>query len=285
MGEELEKIEKPMKQKTWEVIFEAETPAGKFFDVVLLWCIALSVLAVMLETVGWVKADYGDSLFVAEWVFTGIFTVEYVLRLWVSRKPLRYAFSFFGIVDLLSCLPAYVTLFMTGSAGFGVVRVLRLLRMFRVLKMAHHVRGAEIIMQGLSRSRAKITVFFFAILLFSVIAGTMMYYVEGSMEGTRFTSIPMSVYYSIVSITTVGFGDMVAQTDLGRFITTLLILSGYAVIAVPTGIMTSEFMKGANAPDTTTDACPGCGVHGHLADAKFCRRCGDRLDHSKHHMG
>ena len=175
MGEENENVDVPFKQKVWEVIFEAETPTGKFFDVALLWCIALSVLAVMLETVDWVKIEYGGLLYTVEWIFTGIFTVEYLLRLWTSRKPIRYAFSFFGVVDLLSCLPAYVTLFLTGSAGFGVVRVLRLLRMFRVLKMAHHVRGAEIILHGLSRSRAKITVFFFSILLFSVIAGTIMY--------------------------------------------------------------------------------------------------------------
>lgn len=281
MGEGIESDERSFKQKVWEVIFEAETPTGKIFDILLLWCISLSVLAVMLETVDWVAKDYGRILYMAEWFFTGIFTVEYVLRLWTSRRPLRYAFSFFGIVDLLSCLPAYATLFLTGSAGFGVIRVLRLLRMFRVLKMAHHVRGAEVIMRGLARSRAKITVFFFSILLFSVIAGTIMYYIEGGIEGTSFTSIPMSIYYAIVSITTVGYGDVVVQTSLGVFMTTVMILAGYAVIAVPTGIVTSEFMRGENAPDETTDACPSCGVHGHLADAKYCRRCGDRLEHGE----
>lgn len=273
-----EMTRKTLKQKIRKIIFEAETPAGRAFDIALLWCIGLSVLVVMLETVQGLDAKYSHVLFILEWCFTIIFTVEYILRLWCSRKGIKYAVSFFGIVDLLSCLPAYVVLFFGASSAFGIVRALRLLRMFRILKMVHHVRGAEVILHGLARSRAKITVFFFALLLLATIAGTLMYFIEGGQPNTDFTSIPKSVYYAIVSITTVGYGDVVAQTELGRFLTTIMILTGYAVIAVPTGIVTREMMKDQAHPDRTTDACPSCGVHGHLPDAAYCRRCGSSMD-------
>ncbi|MGJ8671728.1 ion transporter [Rubritalea sp.] len=265
------------RERTRLIIFEAETPAGKAFDVALLWCIGLSILVVMLETVKGLDAQYSKILLAFEWFFTVIFTIEYLLRIWCSRQPLKYITSFYGIVDLLSCLPAYVVLFFGASSAFGVVRALRLLRMFRILKMVNHVKGAEVILHGLVRSKEKITVFFFAILLMAVIAGTLMYYIEGRQADTQFTSIPRSVYYAIVSITTVGYGDITAQTELGRFLTTIMILTGYAVIAVPTGIVTSEMMK-LQETDKTSDACPGCGVHGHLPDAKFCRRCGSSMN-------
>ena len=269
-----------LKRKVRTIIFEAETPAGKAFDVVLLWCIVLSVFVVMLETVDSVMLRYSSFLLFFEWFFTGVFTLEYALRLWCSKRPSKYAMSFFGIVDLLCCLPAYIILFFGGSSAFGVVRVLRLLRMFRVLKMVNHVHGADVILHGLARSRAKITVFFFAIVLFSTMAGTLMFFIEGGQPGTDFTSIPTSIYYAIVSISTVGYGDVVAQTELGRFFTTIMILAGYAVIAVPTGIVTSEMMKdqSSHMPDRSTDACPSCGVHGHLPDASYCRRCGGDMD-------
>jgi len=265
------------KNKVWEIIFEAETRSGKIFDVVLLWAIFFSVLAVMLETVQSVQADYGLLLNVVEWFFTIFFTVEYITRLWVTRRPLKYATSFFGIIDLLSCIPTYLALFVTGAHGFAVIRILRLLRMFRIFKMVQYVHGAHVITTGLRKSKAKITVFFFAVLLFSVIAGTLMYFVEGSVPGTKFTSIPVSIYYAIVSISTVGYGDITATTDLGRFLTTLMILGGYAVIAVPTGIVSSAMINAENPVDLSTDACPSCGVHGHLADAKYCRKCGEPM--------
>lgn len=271
-------VQESLKKRVRRIIFEAETPAGRAFDIALLWCIGLSVLVVMLETVNTIDVDYTGMLLVLEWVFTGIFTIEYVLRLWCSRKPLKYALSFFGVVDLMSCLPAYIVLFFGASSAFAVVRTLRLLRMFRVLKMVNHVHGAEVILHGLARSKEKMTVFFFAILMLSTIAGTLMYYIEGGQAGTDFTSIPKSIYYAIVSVTTVGYGDVVAQTELGRFVTTLMILTGYAVIAVPTGIVTSELMRGDPVPDRSTDACPSCGVHGHLPDASYCRRCGSTMD-------
>jgi voltage-gated potassium channel len=269
---------KGLKYKIWKVIFEAETPAGKVFDVVLLWAIFFSVLAVMLETVIPFEQQHGQTLDIVEWFFTIFFTIEYLTRLWVTSRPLKYATSFFGIIDLLSCLPAYLTLLFTGTHGFAVIRVLRLLRIFRVLKMVKYVKGAQVIASGLRNSKAKITVFFFAVFVFSVIAGTLMYFVEGNEPYTQFTSIPASIYYAIVSITTVGYGDITVSTDLGRFLTTLMILGGYAIIAVPTGIVSSAMMHAENQPDVTSDACPGCGVNGHLADAEYCRKCGEHLE-------
>jgi|GEM_PF-4671920 len=189
----------PMKERLWRVVFEAETPLGKFFDVILMWSIVLSVAAVMLETVDAVAIEWGGILQAAEWFFTIIFTLEYLLRLYLVRRPLRYATSFFGIVDLLSCLPTYIGIFFAGTHSLLVIRILRLLRMFRVLKMVGHVQGANVILVGLRKSRAKITVFFFSVLLFAVLAGTLMYLVEGREPETRFTSIPMSIYFAVVT--------------------------------------------------------------------------------------
>lgn len=266
-----------LRQTLWEIIFEAETPAGKAFDVALLWAIGLSVIAVMLETVEGVRVRFGDELVLLEWFFTIVFSLEYVLRLWLSRKPLGYTMSFFGIVDLVSCLPMYVALAFTDAHGFAVVRILRLLRMFRVLKMVNHLRGARVIVMGLKEAAPKITVFFATMFLYSTIAGTALYFVETDTPGSDFTSIPISIYYAIVSITTVGYGDITVTTDLGRLITSLMILSGFAVIAVPTGIVAGDISRAEAKVDETTTACPGCGAHGHLHDANYCRRCGHSL--------
>lgn len=268
---------KSFKERLWQIIFEAETPLGKAFDVVLLLAITLSVLAVMLESVASIQMQHGQALMIAEWAFTILFTFEYLLRVFLVRKPVRYMTSFYGIVDLLSCLPSYLGLIVTGTHSLMVIRILRLLRMFRVLKMVSHVRGADTIMRGLLQSRAKISVFFFAVLLFAVLAGTLMYLVESGESDTDFTSIPMSIYYAIVSITTVGYGDMVAATVIGKILTSFFVLTGYAIIAVPTGIVTSELLK-SHFGDPTSDSCPGCGVTGHLPDAKYCRRCGDKIE-------
>lgn len=268
---------KNLRERLWEIIFEAETPAGKAFDVALLWSIGLSVLAVMLETVDAIQARWETELDVAEWIFTIFFSIEYVLRLWLSRKPMRYALSFFGIIDLISCLPLYLALFIADAHAFSVVRILRLLRMFRVLKMVNHIRGARIIIRAMSEAGPKITVFFTSMILYTTLAGTVLYFVESGEPDTDFTSIPVSIYYAIVSVTTVGYGDITVTTDLGRFITSLMILSGFAVIAVPTGIVAADFSKVEAMIDETTDACPGCGVHGHLKDARYCRRCGQSL--------
>jgi len=265
---------RPLRQTLWEIIFEAETPSGKAFDVALLWAIGLSVIAVMLETVSSVKSRFGDELVLLEWFFTVLFSLEYALRLWLSRKPVRYATSFFGIVDLVSCLPMYIALAFTDAHGFAIVRVLRLLRMFRVLKMVNHLRGARVIVLGLKQAAPKITVFLF---LYSTLAGTVLYFVESGTPNSQFTSIPISIYYAIVSITTVGYGDITVTTDLGRFVTSLMILSGFAIIAVPTGIVAVDMSRAEAMVDETTAACPGCGCHGHVQGADFCKKCGHGL--------
>jgi voltage-gated potassium channel len=257
-----------------EIIFEAETPAGRRFDVTLLWLIGLSVVCVMLESVPSIKRDYGRPLLIIEWAFTILFTLEYFLRLSVVRRPLCYARSFYGIIDVLSILPTYLMVFFPGVQALLVIRVLRMLRMFRVFKMVRHVNGAELLMRALYGARAKITVFFTFVLAISLIAGTLMYLIEG--PHGDFTSIPTSVYWAIVTITTLGFGDITPETGMGRFLTSVLALTGYAVIAVPTGILTTELSKLDG--DDTSDACPSCGVHGHLPDARFCRRCGAPMD-------
>lgn len=271
-----EKKEEGLKERLWRIVFEAETPSGKAFDVILLWAIVLSVVAVTLESVDSIRAEHGNALKVAEWFFTILFTIEYLLRIFLVRRPFRYMTSFYGIVDLLSCLPTYLAIFLPGAHSAMVIRILRLLRMFRVLKMVSHVRGGETIMRGLMQSRAKIFVFFFTVFLFSVLAGTLMYLVESGENDTKFTNIPISIYYAIVSITTVGYGDMVAVTAVGKMLTAIYVLTGYAIIAVPTGIVTSELLKNRFG-DPSCEACPGCGAQGHLPDAKFCRKCGHKL--------
>lgn len=264
-------------QKSWRerlriVIFEAETSAGKAFDVVLIIAIVLSVLVVMIESVPELEQRYDDALHAVEWVFTILFTIEYILRLVASHRPTAYARSFFGIVDLLSFLPTYISALVPGAQSLLVIRVLRLLRIFRILKLVRFVKGADVLLRAMISSRAKILVFFTVVTTFVIIAGTIMYLVEGPQNG--FTSIPMSVYWAVVTVTTVGFGDVVPGTPLGRFIASLCMMAGYAIIAVPTGIVTSEILQQG---DRTTDACPACGVHGHLPDAHFCRRCGEKL--------
>lgn len=274
------------KQKLWEVIFEAETPAGKRFDVTLLWLIAISVLVVMLESVESIKVAYGGFFVGLEWVFTILFTIEYFLRLWLVRKPLRYAFSFFGIVDLLSCLPTYLALLLplllpgyevAGVQSLLVIRILRLLRMFRILKMVSHVQGANLLSRSIYASRAKITVFLMAMAIFSAIMGTLAYLFENG-RGGGIDSIPAGIYWAVVTMTTLGYGDVTPVTVLGKFLTVITSLSGFAVIAVPTGIFVSEVANARERVDEYTDACPGCGCNGHLPDARFCRKCGDRMD-------
>jgi len=262
-----------LRQKVWKIIFEAETPRGKAFDVALLVLIALSVLVVMLESVKSIDDVWHNQLYALEWVFTVIFTIEYIVRLWVVRRPVAYAKSFFGVVDLLSCLPMWISLFSPVSQSLLIIRVLRMLRIFRVLKMVRHVQGSQILVRALYASRAKITVFFFAVVTFTVIVGSVMYLIEGGDHG--FTSIPQSIYWAIVTISTLGYGDLVPVTALGKFVTAVCVLAGYAIIAVPTGIISSALSRNSGSSDT--DACPSCGAHGHLDDARYCRKCGGKL--------
>ncbi|QSQ26637.1 ion transporter [Pyxidicoccus parkwayensis] len=257
------------------IVFEADTPAGKAFDVALLWAILFSVIAVMLESVSQVRQQYGAALHVAEWSFTVLFAVEYVLRLIAVRRPLDYARSFFGLVDLIALLPSFLSVLFPGAQTLLVVRVLRLLRVFRVLKLGHLLGQAEVLLTALRASRAKITVFLGVVLSIDVIMGAIMYMVEGEAHG--FDSIPRSMYWAIVTMTTVGFGDITPKTVPGQFIASVLMVMGYGIIAVPTGIVSVE-LAAASRLRLDTQACPGCGAQGHDADARYCKACGTKLD-------
>ena len=268
-----------IRERIWTIIFEAETKSGKAFDVLLLWAIGLSVVAVMLDSIDSIAATWRGPLKAAEWVFTVLFMVEYFVRIWVVRRPARYIFSFFGVIDFLSWIPTFLAIFLAGSQSLLVIRMLRLLRMFRVLKMVGHMRGASIIMRGLLASRAKISVFFFAMVVLATLMGTIAYLLESGQPQSKFTNIPVSIYWAIVTVTTLGYGDLAPLTVEGKFLSALCVLIGYSIMAVPTGIVIGETVNAAmKGQDETTDACPSCGVHGHLLDARYCRRCGERLN-------
>jgi len=256
------------------VIFEADTLAGKVFDLLLIVCICLSVLAVMLDSIEGVRNQYGDWIHKAEWAFTIIFTFEYVLRVICVQRPLLYCRSFFGIVDLLSILPTYLSLFFPGSQHLSVVRSLRLLRIFRVLKLVKFLGDAHVITDALRASRRKIIVFLIAILTLVITLGSIMYVIEGEENG--FTSIPRSIYWAVVTLTTVGYGDIAPKTIFGQFVASLVMICGYGIIAVPTGIITSEFTR-ASSKEVTTICCRVCSAEGHELDAEYCNRCGEKL--------
>jgi voltage-gated potassium channel len=257
-----------------EIIFEAETPIGKAFDIVLLGSIVLSVLVVMLESVSSIRAQYGTALLILEWGFTLLFTAEYILRLLSVRRPRAYATSFFGLVDLLSILPTYISLLLPGTRYLLVIRILRLLRVFRVLKLAEYLNEAGVLGHALWVSRRKISVFLLTVVTLVVIIGTLMYVIEGEPNG--FTDIPTSIYWAVVTLTTVGYGDVAPQTPLGQTLATVVMLLGYGIIAVPTGIVTFELSRANQAP-VSTEACPTCGREGHDADAVYCKYCGSEL--------
>jgi voltage-gated potassium channel len=262
------------REQLHEVIFEADTPAGKAFDVALLVLIILSVVAVMLESIRSVAAQYGNWLRAFEWIVTILFTVEYVLRLYCVGRPARYARSFFGIVDLLAILPTYLSFIIPGAQSLLVIRALRLLRVFRVLKLVHFVGEASELRAALRASARKIIVFVGAVLTITIIVGAMMYLIEGEAHG--FTSIPVSIYWAIVTMTTVGYGDIAPQTPLGKILASAIMILGYGIIAVPTGIVSVE-LAGVGRQKVTTQACPDCGVTGHSPDAVHCRFCGGKL--------
>lgn len=260
--------------KAHEIIFEADTPAGKAFDIGLIITILVSVVAVMLETIAPVRARYGPELRAVEWIITIVFTIEYILRLLCVGQPVRYARSFYGIVDLLSILPTYLSVLIPGAQAMAVVRVLRILRVFRVLKLVQYVQEASVLKQALAASGRKILVFVFVVFTIVVIVGALMYLVEG--EASGFSSIPISVYWAVVTITTVGYGDIAPITAFGRFLSALLMIMGYGIIAVPTGIVTTELVR-APRGDMTTQACHECSLEGHDLDAKYCKGCGSEL--------
>ncbi len=269
--------EESAKDRWRVIIFGAETPAGKLFDIILLVFIGVSVMVVMLESIPAIRAEHSRTFFIAEWIFTIAFTLEYGARLWCSGNPLRYARSFFGIVDLLSILPTYLALFIVGSHYLVVIRILRMLRMFRVLKMVRHVDESNILLRALVASRQKITVFIIGVGSLIIIMGTLMYIVEGPEHG--FNNIPVSVYWAIVTITTVGFGDITPQTPLGQLLSALMMITGYAIIAVPTGIVGAEiYGETQRTAARTTRRCPVCESGGHTKAAKFCKDCGTPLE-------
>lgn len=263
------------KARLHEIIFEADTPAGRAFDIFLLLLIVLSVIAVVLESVASISARYGTMLRAFEWIVTVLFTIEYVLRLYCVGRPLRYARSFFGIVDLLSILPTYLSVVIPGAQSFMVIRALRLLRVFRVLKLAHFVGEASELASALRASARKIIVFLGAVLTLVVIVGSLMYVIEGEAHG--FTNIPVSIYWAIVTMTTVGYGDIAPQTPLGKILASVIMIMGYGIIAVPTGIVSVELAGVARGKKVSTQACPGCGADGHTSDAVFCKHCGTKL--------
>ena len=270
-----EKLNSNWRKKLYTVIFESDTPAGKAFDVVLLVLILLSILTVMLESVESIRAEYGNILVAMEWFFTICFTIEYFLRILSAGYPWRYIFSFFGLVDLLSILPTYLSLIYVGTRFLLVIRGLRLLRIFRVLKLGRYLGEAETLQNALRNSIYKIIVFIGAVLTVVVIVGALMFLIEGPEYG--YTSIPKSIYWAIVTITTVGFGDITPHTTLGQFLATLLMLLGYGIIAVPTGIVSSELTKADRTSRPKVKACANCNPGDHAEDSSFCRFCGVEL--------
>jgi voltage-gated potassium channel len=263
------------KEKLYTIIFEADTPEGKAFDVLLLWSIILSVLVVIIDSAVDPASHYGDLLYYLEWFFTILFTIEYILRLYSTRNPLGYVVSFYGIVDLIAIVPSYISLFIAGSQYLLVVRILRLLRIFRLFKLTHFVNEAEILTTALKASRNKITVFLFAVINIVVIIGALMYLIEGPQNG--FMDIPTSMYWAIVTLTTVGYGDISPQTALGQFLASFVMIIGYGIIAIPTGIVTAELAQSAVQVKKNSIICPVCSTKGHDLDAEFCKRCGNKL--------
>jgi voltage-gated potassium channel len=267
------------RERLYVVIFESDSLPGKVFDVLLIAVIVLSVLAVTLESVRDIDALYGGWLRGAEWGFTLLFTVEYILRLVCARNAWRYATSFFGIIDLLAVIPTYLSVLMPGAQHLIAVRLLRTLRVFRVLKLAEYLAEANLLMRALRASQRKITVFIFAVFTLVVILGSVMYLIEGAENG--FTSIPRSIYWAIVTLTTVGYGDISPQTITGQMLAALIMIIGYGIIAVPTGIVTAElsrFHAGTRAePPSDRGPCPNCGLRGHDPDAAYCKQCGTSL--------
>ena len=256
------------------IIEGTDTRLGKLFDIVLLIAILTSVAVVMLDSVLYMRLQYGTIFFYAEWFFTILFTIEYLLRLFSAPNRLRYVFSFFGIVDLLSVLPSYLSLMFVGVQYLLVIRILRILRVFRVLKLKAYMQQAGFLASALRTSQQKITVFFLSLVLLVTIFGSVVYVVEGPENG--FTSIPLSIYWAVVTMTTVGYGDMSPKTPLGQAIATMVMITGYSIIAVPTGIFTSELARNMR-PQLNPITCPNCGKFGHAVGATFCDRCGHAL--------
>ncbi len=259
----------------YDIIFHSDTRAGKNFDVVLLVTIILSVFIVMLDSVSELRLRFTRIFFYAEWIFTILFTIEYFTRIAVSRKPLDYVKSFYGIIDLLSILPTYLSLVITGSHYLLVIRILRMLRVFRILKLSRYLRASQVLQISLRQSKYKIIVFLEVVLASVVIMGSFMYLIEGPENG--FSSIPKSIYWAIVTLTTVGFGDITPQTILGQFFASIIMILGYSIIAVPTGIISVEMIRAEKPSKKTVSRCKSCKLGQHDDDAVYCKYCGKEL--------
>ncbi len=262
-------------QRLHNIIYESNTTAGKAFDVVLLVLIGVSILVVMLDSVERWHARYGALFMGVEWTITALFTIEYMLRLICIKKPMHYVTSFLGIVDLLSIIPSYLSVFFVGANSLLVFRSLRLLRIFRIFKLTHFMTEMQFLGSAMRASLKKISIFMSIVLMLVIILGSVMYLVEGRENG--FTSIPQSIYWAIVTITTVGYGDISPATSLGKLFASMIMLMGYGIIAVPTGIVTNEMVNAARQKQTRPGVCPACGRDSHDADAVFCKFCGARL--------
>lgn len=258
-----------------EIIYETDTPAGRFFDASLIAAIVVSVVLVMLDSVSWINESYGSAIYAAEWFFTGVFTIEYVLRLVCVARPVKYATSFFGLIDFMAIIPSYLDLLVPGGRYLSVIRVLRVLRIFRTFNLFEYMTEGMYIVQAINASRKKISVFLIAILTLVVILGSLMYLIEGGENG--FTSIPRSVYWAIVTMTTVGYGDVAPRTTFGMGLASVVMILGYAILAVPTGIVTVEMVH-ASSSRKSSQSCPSCCAEGHDIDAVHCKFCGSRLN-------
>ena len=268
---------KATRNKLFIIIFGTDTPLGRWFDVVLLYVILTSIFLVMLESVQSISSSYGALFYVLEWLFTIFFTIEFLLRLWISRRPLKYLFSFYGFVDFIAVIPTYITLFYAGGSYLVVVRAIRLLRVFRILKLSRQLSESRVLVRALISGRHKIFVFLGGVLALVIIMGTLMYLIEGSENG--FDSIPRSIYWAIVTTTTVGYGDIYPVTVIGQILAAALMLMGYAIIAVPTGIVSSELSKTSNKIVYKKKVkCPSCGKKKHNLRANYCSRCGTLLE-------
>jgi len=263
------------RKRLYEIIFESDTKAGQWFDKAVLGIIAISTFTVILHSYGSIRVKYGNVLNVIEWTITVLFTLEYCLRIWVAPKPIRYILSFYGFIDLLTLLPSYIGLFYAPGQSLVVIRLLRLLRVFRILKLTDYTGAGRTIVMALWKSKEKIIVFIVFVLTMSVIIGTMMYLIEGEESG--FTDIPTSVYWAIVTLTTVGYGDLSPLTPLGKFFASLVMILGYSILAVPTGIVTASIISTKKA-GSNTQVCSNCMFDKHDDDAHFCKRCGASLD-------
>ncbi len=265
------------KSKLHDIIYEADTPAGKWFDIILILVIIVSIILVMLESVESFDNKYHNLLNISEWIITILFSLEYIARIVSIKKPSSYVFSFYGIIDFLATIPMYLSLFFMGTQALIALRALRLLRVFRILKLTRYLGASGNLISALKASRIKISVFLFSVLVITIILGTVMYLIEGPQNG--FTSIPHSMYWAIVTLTTVGYGDLAPHTPFGQFIASLVMILGYGIIAVPTGIVTSEMTKQDTKIHTNTQSCSNCSSDKHMDNAAFCQQCGEKLNH------